>query len=117
FPRLANGGQGVELVAAMVELGGVVHPFDVAASFARLGLNAPDITNVLLDGATPTPDPDGADVEVALDYQVIASMVAAMAPKAHLTIVSYNAPNSERGFIDAAATAASDPIRRPPAVP
>ena len=43
-------------------------------------------------------------------------MVAAMAPKAHLTIVSYNAPNSERGFIDAAATAASDAMRRPAAL-
>jgi kumamolisin len=116
FPRLANGGEGVELVAAMIELGGVVHPFDVAASFARMGLAAPDITNVWLDGARPTPDPDGADVEVALDYQVIGGMVAAMAPKAHLTIVSYNAPNCERGFIDAAATAASDAIRHPAAV-
>ena len=116
FPRLPNGGEGVELVAAMIELGGVVHPFDLAASFARLGLNAPDITNVWLDGATPSPDPDGADVEVALDYQVIGSIVAAMAPKAHLTIVSYNAPNSERGFIDAVATAASDAIRHPAAV-
>jgi kumamolisin len=116
YPRLANGGEGVELVAAIIELGGVVHPFDLAAAFARLGLPAPDITNVWLDGATPTPDPNGADVEVALDYQVIGGMVAAMAPKAHLTIVSYNAPNSERGFIDAAATAASDAMRRPAAV-
>ncbi len=116
YPRLANGGEGVELVAAMIELGGVVHPFDLAASFARLGLPAPDITNVWLDGATPMPDPDGADVEVALDYQVIGGMVAAMAPKAHLTIVSYNAPNSERGFIDAVATAAADAARRPAAV-
>ena len=116
FPRLPNGGEGIELVAAMIELGGVVHPFDLAASFARLGLPAPDITNVWLDGATPTPDPNGADVEVALDYQVIGGMVAAMAPKAHLTIVSYNAPNSERGFIDAAATAAGDAIRHPAAV-
>jgi kumamolisin len=116
YPRLPNGGEGVELVAAMIELGGVVHPFDLAASFARLGLPAPDITNVWLDGATPMPDPDGADVEVALDYQVIGGMVAAMAPKAHLTIVSYNAPNSERGFIDAVATAASDASRHPAAV-
>jgi kumamolisin len=116
FPRLPNGGEGMELVAGMIELGGVVHPFDLAASFARLGLPAPDITNVWLDGATPAPDPNGADVEVALDYQVIGAMVLAMAPKAHLTIVSYNAPNSERGFIDAAATAAGDAIRHPAAV-
>ena len=78
FPRLPNLGEGVELVAAMIELGGVVHPFDLAASFARLGLPAPDITNVWLDGATPTADPNGADVEVALDYQVIGGMVAAI---------------------------------------
>ena len=116
YPRLPNGGEGLELVAAMIELGGVVHPFDLAASFARLGLPAPDITNVWIDGATPTPDPGGADVEVALDYQVIGAMVAAMAPKAHLTIVNYNAPNSERGFIDAVATAAGDAGRQPAAV-
>jgi kumamolisin len=116
YPRLPNGGEGLELVAGMIELGGVVHPFDLAASFARLGLPAPDITSVWLDGATPMPDPNGADVEVALDYQVIGGMIAAMAPKAHVTIVSYNAPNSERGFIDAAATAASDAARNPAAV-
>jgi len=116
YPRLPNGGEGVELVAAMIELGGVVHPFDLAASFARLGLPAPDITNVWIDGAKPMPDPDGADVEVALDYQVIGGMVAAMAPKAHLTIVTYNAQNSERGFIDAAAAAAADAARHPAAV-
>ena len=39
-----------------------------------------------------------------------------MAPKAHLTIVSDNAPDSERGFIGAAATAASDAIRHRAAV-
>ena len=100
----------------MIELGGVVHPFDLAASFARLGLPAPDITNVWIDGATPMPDPSGADVEVALDYQVIGAMIAAMAPKAHLTIINYNAPNSERGFIDAVATAAGDAARHPAAV-
>ena len=116
FPRLLNGGEGLELVAGMIELGGVVHPFDLAASFARLGLPAPDITNVWLDGATPMSDPSGADVEVALDYQVIGGMIAAMAPKAHVTIVSYNAPNSERGFVDAVATAAGDAARNPAAV-
>ena len=43
-------------------------------------------------------------------------MVAAMAPKAHLTIINYNAPNSERGFVDAVATAAGDAGRHPAAV-
>jgi len=100
----------------MIELGGIAHAADVAASFARLGLQAPEVVNVDVDGAVPLPDPDGADVEVALDYQVLGAMVLTMAPKARLTIVSYNAPNSERGFIDAAAAAASDKTRNPAAV-
>src|SRR5438552_3617015 len=79
-------------------------------------LHAPEVVNVGIDGAVPTSDPDGADIEVALDYQVLGAMVLALAPKAQLTIVCYNAPNSERGFIDAAAAAAGDKTRRPAAV-
>ena len=116
YPRLPNGGEGLHLVTGMIELGGTAHGADVAASFARLGLPSPEIVNVNVDGAIPMPDPSGADVEIALDYQVIGAMVLAMAPKARLTIVSYNAPNSERGFIDAVATAASDQVHRPSAV-
>ena len=116
YPRLPGGGEGLRLVAGMIELGGITHAADLAASFARLGLHPPEVVNVDIDGAVPIPDPDGADVEVALDYQVLGAMVLAMAPKARLTIVSYNAPNSERGFIDAAAAAASDETRRPAAV-
>jgi kumamolisin len=116
YPRLLNDGEGMELVAGMIELGGVTHPLDVALAFSRLGLEPPVIENVWLDGAAPLPDPEGADVEVALDYQVLGAMVMAMAPKARLTIVVYNAPNSERGFIDAVATAAGDQRRRPAAV-
>ena len=116
FPRLPDGGAGLHLTAGMIELGGTTHGADVAAAFARLGLAQPEIVQVGVDGAAPAPDPGGADVEVALDYQVIGAMVLAMAPKAQLTIVSYNAPNSERGFIDAAATAAGDRSRGPAAV-
>jgi kumamolisin len=116
YPRLPNDGEGMELVAGMIELGGVTHPLDVALGFSRLGLEPPVIENVWLDGVAPLPDPEGADVEVALDYQVLGAMVMAMAPKARLTIVVYNAPNSERGFIDAVATAAGDQRRRPAAV-
>ncbi|MFN2582743.1 MAG: protease pro-enzyme activation domain-containing protein [Candidatus Dormibacteria bacterium] len=108
YPRLPNGGEGVHLVAGMIELGGVTHGADVKAAFARLGLHPPAIVHVPVDGAVAVADPDGADVEVALDYQVIGTILRSMAPKAQLTIVSYDAPNSERGFIDAAATAASD---------
>jgi kumamolisin len=116
YPRLPADGEGAEIVAGMIELGGVTHAADVALAFARLGLHAPEIVNVWIDGATPASDPDGADVEVALDYQVIAGMILAVAPRARLTVVAYNAPNSERGFIDAVATAASDAQHRPSAV-
>src|SRR5207302_674311 len=101
--------------AAMIELGGVTHQRDVELSFGRLGLPPPRIENVWLDGAMPLSDPEGADLEVALDYQVLGGMVLACAPDADLTIVTYNAPNSERGFIDAVATVAADTRRRPAA--
>lgn len=116
FPRLRNRGEGLHLVAGMVELGGAVRNADVAGSFARLGLMPPKIVHVSVDAALPRPAPDGADVEVALDYQVLGAMVMQMAPRANLTIVVYNAPNNERGFIDAVATAATDTLHRPAAV-
>src|SRR5579884_1172358 len=116
YPRLPDDGAGMHLVAGMIELGGTVHAPDVAAAFQRLGLTPPSIVNVSVDGAAPQSDPAGADVEVALDYQVIGAMVLAVAPRAELTIVSYNAPNTERGFVDAVAAAAADDTRRPAAV-
>src|SRR5207244_4863575 len=37
YPRLAGDGAGVDLVAGMIELGGLTHPADVDLSFRRLG--------------------------------------------------------------------------------
>lgn len=116
YPRLPHDGAGLHLVAGMIELGGVTHAADVQAAFARLRLPAPEIVHARVDGAEPSPDPGGADMEVALDYQVLGAMVLAMAPRARLTIVSYDAPNCERGFIDAVAAAAGDTVHRPAAV-
>ena len=116
FPRLRNGGAGMHLVAGMIELGGIARARDIAAAFARMKLPAPQLINVSVDTALPRADPDGADVEVALDYQVLGGIVLQMAPRARLTIVVYNAPNHERGFIDAVATAATDRLHRPAAV-
>ena len=116
YPRLPNDGEGLHLVAGIIELGGVTHPAEVGAAFERLGLAAPEIVHVRVDGAEPSPDPGGADVEIALDYQVIGAMTLAMAPKARLSILCYDAPNCERGFIDAVAAAASLTPQRPAAV-
>jgi kumamolisin len=116
YPRLPNDGEGMHLVAGMIELGGVTHDDDVSAAFARLHLRPPEIVHLRVDGAQPSTDPGGADLEVALDYQVLGAMTMAVAPKAKLTIISYDAPNCERGFIDAAAAAASLTPARPAAV-
>ncbi len=116
FPRLPDGGAGMHLTAGLIELGGVARSPDIGEAFARLGLLRPELVEVNIDGAIPASDPRGADVEVALDYQVLGAMVMQMAPRARLTIVVYNAPNSERGFIDAVATAATDTVHRPSAV-
>ena len=43
YPRLPRGGEGLHLVAGLIELGGVTHATDLAASFARLGLHFREI--------------------------------------------------------------------------
>ena len=54
---------------AIVELGGGWNRADVTAAFAAMGLPAPSITDVSVDGTKNTPGGD-ADGEVALDIQV-----------------------------------------------
>ena len=115
FPRMPNLGEGMHITAGLIELGGVAHRADVESAFTRLALPPPEIVNVSIDGTVPESDPDGADMEVALDYQVLGAMVQAMAPRARVTIVAYNAPNSERGFMNAVAAAATDRLHRPQA--
>lgn len=67
---LAGGG-----VIAIVELGGGWVQSDIDTFFGAANLPSPSITDVSVDGTqnTPTPDPKGADGEVALDIQVAAA--------------------------------------------
>ena len=62
-------------VIAIVELGGGWIQSDVDQFFGGLGQPSPSITDVSVDNTrnTPTPDPQGADGEVALDIQVAAA--------------------------------------------
>jgi hypothetical protein len=91
------GTTGAGQTVAVIELGGGYSDSDLDTYFGGLGIPVPSITAVGVDGASNDPgsDPNGADVEVALDIDVI----GAAAPGAAQLV--YFAPNSDSGFIDA----------------
>ena len=62
-----------------------------------------------VDGPLPQPDPGGADVEVALDWQMIARALLVAAPQATIRLVLRYGPNTEQGFADVWNSFASDP--------
>ncbi len=105
FPKQGNGsGQCI----GIIELGGGSRPADIAAYFSGLGINAPNVTIVPVDGATDQPTtPEGADGEVMLDIEV----AGAIAPGAAIAV--YFAPNTDRGFLDAVTTAIHDTVNKP----
>jgi kumamolisin len=94
---------------AILELGGGFSAADLATYFGQLGLSAPAVTVVSVDGAqnAPTGNPDGPDGEVELDLEVAGSV----APGAHLVV--YFAPNTDRGFLDGLTQAIHDTTNRP----
>ena len=95
-------------VIALIELGGGFRQADVAAYFAGLGIAAPAVTSVSVDGGRNEPTTaDSADGEVMLDIEVAGSV----APGAG--IVVYFAPNTDRGFLDAISRAVHDESNRP----
>jgi kumamolisin len=97
------GTTGAGQTIAVVELGGGFAARDLATYFGGLGLAVPSITAASVDGGANAPgsDPNGADVEVALDIDVI----GAAAPGAAQIV--YFAPNTDNGFVDAISAAAS----------
>jgi kumamolisin len=109
FPAGATGaGQCV----AIIELGGGYRQPDLDTYFGELGVAAPTVTAVSVDGAAndPSGDPNSADGEVLLDIEV----VGALAPGARIAV--YFAPNTDRGFIDAVTTAVHDRTNAPSVV-
>ncbi len=93
---------------ALLELGGGYQTADITAYFQQLGVPAPPVSSVSVDGGKNSPgDPNGADGEVMLDIEVS----GAVAPRAK--IVVYFAPNTDQGFIDAVATAVHDSTHKP----
>jgi kumamolisin len=109
FPSGATGsGQCI----GVIELGGGYNASDLASFFSSLGISAPKVTAVSVDGATnsPTGDASGPDGEVELDIEV----AGAVAPGAQ--IAAYFAPNTDQGFIDAITTAVHDTTLKPSVV-
>lgn len=95
----------------IVELGGGFVESDIETYFSGLGLSAPTVTAVTVDGGTNSPgDPSGADGEVMLDIEVS----AAVAPGAKVAV--YFAPNTDQGFVDAVSTAVHDTVNKPSVV-
>jgi kumamolisin len=103
FPGGVNGsGQTI----GILEFGGGYSQNDVVGYFAGIGLATPSVAYVSIDGAVNSPGAD-ADVEVALDIDV----AGGCAPGAN--VIVYFAPNTEQGWIDAAATAVHDLTNHP----
>lgn len=104
-----DGTTGAGQCIALIELGGGYKSTDLASFFKNLGIKAPKVTAVSVDGAknAPTGDANGPDGEVELDVEV----AGATAPGA--TIAAYFAPNTDQGFIDAVTTAVHDTKLKP----
>jgi kumamolisin len=95
----------------IVELGGGFDTSDLTTYFQGLGLTAPTVTAVSVDGGQNSPGTDpNSDGEVMLDIEV----VGAVAPD--VAIAVYFAPNTDQGFIDAVSTAVHDTAHKPSVV-
>jgi kumamolisin len=101
FYQFPTGTDGTGQTAGIIELGGGFASSDLDTYFAGLGIATPSVTAVGVDGATNVAGqaPQGADIEVLLDIEVVGST----APGAALYV--YFAPNTDQGFIDAVTTA------------
>ena len=93
---------------AIVELGGGYKTADVTAYFSSIGVAAPNLSAVSVDGGTNSPtNANSADAEGMLDIEVVGGLAAGV------KIVVYFAPNTEQGFVDAITTAANDTTNKP----
>ncbi|MDP4216039.1 MAG: S53 family peptidase [Bacteroidota bacterium] len=105
FPPQADGkGQTI----ALIELGGGFKTADISNYFSQMGLAAPNVVAVSVDGGHNQPDgADGADGEVMLDIEV----AGGIAPGA--TIAVYFAGNDNKSFLDAINQAIHDTTFKP----
>jgi kumamolisin len=106
-PAGTSGGAGQTI--GIIELGGGYHPGDITNYFTKtIGIKAPTVTDVILDGGSNDPTTaNSADGEVLLDIEVAGSI----APGAK--IVVYFTTNTDQGFQDAISTAIHDTANNP----
>ncbi len=104
-----TGVDGTGQCIGIIELSGGYNTADLQAYFSGLGLTAPSVSSVSVDGGknTPTGDPNSADGEVMLDIEV----AGVIAPGAK--IVVYFCPNTSQGFLDAVTQAVHDTVNKP----
>jgi len=93
----------------ILEFGGGYTTSDLNTYFQGLGIAAPSVTAVSVDGVTnqPAPGTDSPDTEVMLDIEVS----GAVAPGAN--IVVYFSDFTEQGWVDAVTTAVHDTVHKP----
>jgi len=93
----------------ILEFGGGYTTDDLNTYFQNLGIAAPSVTAVSVDGITnqPAPGQDSPDTEVMLDIEVS----GAVAPGAN--IVVYFSDFTEQGWVDAVTTAVHDSVHKP----
>ena len=92
----------------IIELGGGFKTTDLKTYFSSLGITAPTVTSVSVDGGTnaPTGSADGPDGEVMLDIEVAGTI----APKAK--IVGLLHVQHIAGFLDAITQAVHDTVQQ-----
>jgi kumamolisin len=106
FPANLNGaGESI----GILEFGGGYTSSDLTTYFKQLGVAAPQVTAVSVDGVSNQPQPGGnsPDAEVDLDIEV----AGAIAPASQ--IVVYFAPFTEQGWVDVISTAVNDSLHKP----
>ena len=102
FPTGTGQGQCV----GIIELGGGYTNSDLQTYFSQIRLTPPRVLSVSVDGGMNAPG-DPADVEVALDIEVVGAVASAA------TIAVYFAPNTDQGFVDAVSAAVHDRVNNP----
>ncbi|HEY5462764.1 MAG TPA: S53 family peptidase [Hanamia sp.] len=92
----------------IVELGGGFRTDDITSYFKGLGMEAPVVKAISVDGGKNSPSTaDSADGEVMLDIEVGAAVANGA------TVAVYFAPNTDQGFLDAITTAIHDTGNQP----
>jgi len=106
FPLMLRG---KDQCIAIIAVDGGYRTDDLRAYFSQLGIPAPKVMAVSVDGAHNEPMTSGRHsvVEVTADIEI----AAAIAPDARFVV--YFAPNTERGWVDVLTTAIHDSLRRP----